>query len=157
MDNYLNILAESLEKKIEVLSKISVYNEKQKEIFQSEQIDMSLFDQYVDEKGQLIAEISKLDEGFQTLYNHVALQLQNDKEKFVEQIQKIQASISEVTELSIAIQTQEARNKKLIEDFFVKERTEMNQNRKSSKAALDYYRKMNKSEFVAPQFIDNKK
>ena len=65
--------------------------------------------------------------------------------------------MAEVTETSVTIQAQEARNRKLIEDYFRKEKEGIRMGRKSSKAAVDYYKNMNKSSVVMPLFMDSKK
>ncbi|MDE6065125.1 MAG: flagellar protein FliT, partial [Lachnospiraceae bacterium] len=69
MDSYLKILEESLRKKLLVLDEIQAYNEKQKQVFQSDSVELDEFDAAVEEKGKLIEQISKLDEGFETLYS----------------------------------------------------------------------------------------
>ena len=61
-----------------------------------------------------------------------------------------------MTEESVGIQAQEARNKKLVEDYFRRERNSLNRNRKSSKAAYDYYKSMSQTNVVQPRFMDNK-
>ena len=63
MENQLIILSESLDKKLEVLQKIQDYNKRQEEIFSAENVDMSLFDDAVEEKQRLIDEVVRLDEG----------------------------------------------------------------------------------------------
>ena len=57
MENQLTILSESLDKKLEVLQKIREYNKRQEEIFSAEEVDMSLFDDAVEEKQRLIDEV----------------------------------------------------------------------------------------------------
>ena len=68
MENQLIILSESLDKKLEVLQKIQDYNKRQEEIFSAENVDMSLFDDAVEEKQRLIDEVVRLDEGFEIMY-----------------------------------------------------------------------------------------
>ena len=65
--------------------------------------------------------------------------------------------MSKVTEAGIAVQAQEARNKKLIEEYFRRQREGIREGRKSSKAAFDYYKNMSKSSVVMPQIMDQKK
>jgi len=156
MNNYLSILEESLRKKIQVLTNIQDYNQKQQHIFQSEQIDMDKFDDYVEEKGTLIDEVAKLDIGFETLYDNVAEELKEHREEYAEQILILQELITHVTEISISIQAQEARNRKLVEDYFLSERANIRKGRQSSKAAYDYYKNMRKINNVSPQFMDKK-
>ena len=89
MDNYLKILEESLRKKLRVLDEIQSYNEKQKQIFQSDSVEMDAFDAAVEEKGKLIEQISKLDEGFEALYSNVSKELDGNREKYAKQIQTL--------------------------------------------------------------------
>ena len=156
MDNYLKILEESLNKKLQVLDQIQEYNEKQKQIFQSDHVDLDGFDASIEEKGNLINQITKLDDGFETLYANVAEELQGNKEKYAEQIRTLQQLVKQVTDKSVSVQAQEARNKALIEEYFAKERENIRQGRKSAKAAYSYYANLNKSEYASPQFLDSK-
>lgn len=156
MDNYLKILEESLRKKLQVLDEIQAYNEKQKQVFQSDSVEMDEFDAAVEEKGKLIEQISKLDEGFEVLYSNVAKELEGNKEKYVTQIQTLKQLVQQVTEKGVSIQAQEARNKALIESYFAKEREQIRQGRQASKAAYDYYKNMSNTNTVPPQFLDSK-
>ncbi len=156
-NEYLTILQESLQKKSKVLDDIITYNEKQYAMFKEERASMDEFDQYVDEKGDLIDQIVRLDEGFEVLYQNVAKELQSDKAKYANQIKEIQALVTVVTEKSVSIQAQEARNKALIEQYFKKERDEIKKGRQTTKAAYDYYKTMNNTNVVPPQFLDQKK
>ncbi len=157
MENYLNVLEESLQKKIRVLNKIQDYNLKQQEIFQSDAVNMDEFDQYVEEKGELIDELNRLDDGFEILYANLSRQLQEDRTRYAAQIRTLQELVKQVTDLGVTVQTQEARNKKLIEDYFRKSREQIRQGRRSSQVAYDYYKNMSNSRFVPPQFMDDKK
>ncbi|MEZ3427263.1 MAG: flagellar export chaperone FlgN [Lachnospiraceae bacterium] len=156
MDNYLKILEESLRKKLRVLDEIQSYNEKQKQIFQSDSVEMDAFDAAVEEKGKLIEQISKLDEGFEALYSNVSKELDGNREKYAKQIQTLKQLVQQVTEKGVSVQAQEARNKALIEAYFARERGQLRQGRQASKAAYDYYKNMNNSNTVPPQFLDSK-
>lgn len=155
-ENYLNILEESLQKKLQVMAKIQDYNLRQQEIFRSDNVELDKFDEYVAEKGALIDELTALDNGFETLYGKVAEELADNRERYAEQIKRLQELVSRVTEESVGIQAQEARNKKLVEDYFRRERNSLNRNRKSSKAAYDYYKSMSQTNVVQSRFMDNK-
>lgn len=158
MDNQLVILEESLEEKIRVLREIEQYNQQQEATFTAETVDMSGFDAAVEEKGRLIEKLTALDEGFETLYEKLAVQLQGHRDQYAEQIRRLQGLISQVTELSTKVQAQEARNKSLIEQYFARERTSIGQRRKSSAAAYNFYKSM--SSLSAPgsgNAFDNKK
>ena len=151
MENQLTILSESLDKKLEVLQKIREYNKRQ------EEVDMGLFDDAVEEKQRLIDEVVHLDEGFEIMYEKLARELEGNRERYAAQIRELQKKVSRVTELSVTVQAQEARNKKLIESYFARERAEIGQRRKNAKSAYDYYKSMSGAGYVAPQMYDNKK
>lgn len=155
--NYLTLLEESLQKKLQVMDEIQQYNLRQQEIFQADEVDIDRFDEYVQEKGNLIDKLNSLDNGFESLYNKVAKELADNRDAYKDQIKRLQELVTQVTETSVTIQAQEARNKKLIEDFFQKTRESIRSGRKSSKAAYDYYKNMSKSSVVMPQFMDSKK
>lgn len=157
MENYLQVLNESLDKKLDVLQRMAVLCTKQEKLLNAETMEEEEFDKSIEEKGQLIEELTKLDEGFEGLYAHIKEQLLSGKEQYKQQISSLQEKIAQVTERGVAIQAQEARNKKLAEVYFTNAKSELKRGRRSSKAALDYYRNMNKSQMVSPQFMDKKK
>lgn len=156
-ENYLNVLEESLEKKLQIMAKIQEYSLRQQEIFQARDVNLDEFDECVDNKEALIEELMALDNGFETLYRDVEQELQGNRQKYADQIKRLQGLVTRVTEESVTIQAQEARNKKLVEDYFRKERVGIAQNRKNSKAAFDYYKSMSGSGYASSQFYDNKK
>ena len=155
--NYLALLEESLKRKLQVMAEIQEYNIRQQEVFQSDKVDVDQFDGYVAEKGALIDKLNSLDNGFEKLYARVSEELKDNRHKYAEQIKTLQNLVAKVTETSVTIQAQEARNKKLIENYFRKEKEGIRMGRKSSKAAVDYYKNMNKSSVVLPLFMDSKK
>ena len=130
-ENYLVILEESLRRKLQVLEDIQAYNQRQQEIFQADNVDLDQFDSYVDEKGVLIERLNSLDNGFERLYANVAQELSGNREKYGDQIKRLQGLVSKVTEAGIAVQAQEARNKKLIEEYFRRQREGIREGRKS--------------------------
>ncbi len=156
-ENYLDILEESLEKKLCIMDEIQKYSLCQQEVFQAQDVELEKFDEYVDKKSALVEQLTALDNGFERLYENVSRELQDNREKYAGQIARLQALVSKVMEQSVAIQAQEARNKKLVEDYFHRERKNIARNRKSSKAAYDYYKSMSGSGYDSSQFYDNKK
>ena len=156
-ESYLDILEQSLVEKLKVLDKIQDYNVRQEALFRAERPEFSLFDSYVEEKGELISRLTKLDEGFETLYASLADELKDNRQKYAEQIKRLQGLIAQVVEKGVEVEAQEHRNKKLVEDFFAKERSGIRSGRVHSKAAYDYYKTMNNTNVVPPQFMDSKK
>ncbi len=157
MDNYLDILEESLQKKLKVLEEITVYNQEQEQLLKKEKVSLEELDKNMEQKDELIVKLSGIDEGFETLYERIKEQLLANKDAYREQIGKLQQMISQITEKSVSIQAQEARNKKLIEDYFRNERNQIRQNRQSSRAAYNYYKSVNNTNVAMPQMMDQKK
>ncbi|MBQ8117988.1 MAG: flagellar export chaperone FlgN [Lachnospiraceae bacterium] len=156
MEKQLNILAESLDRKIQILKQIEELNEAQTRSISKEEADLDEFDRVVDQKDVLIDEITRLDDGFETVYEKLAEELKTNRDKYAVQIKSLQEKIVEVTERSVSIQAQEARNKKLVEDYFVKMRSGIKRNRQTSQAAYNYYRNMSGAAYASSRFMDNK-
>ena len=91
------------------------------------------------------------------MYEKLAKELEGNRERYAAQIRELQKKVSKVTELSVSVQAQEARNKKLIENYFAKERANIGQRRKNAKSAFDYYKSMSGNGYVQPQMYDSKK
>ena len=156
MENSLRILSDSLDKKMEVLRRIQNYNREQEKAFTEGQADLNAFDRAIEEKDALIEELMKLDDGFETLFERISGELKENKQVYAPQIAILQRIISEITEFSMSIQAQEARNKKLVEEFFSKERSRLGNERKGSKAAYDYYKSMSGGGMNVSRFMDQK-
>ena len=156
MENSLEILRDSLEMKIATLQEIEHFNQLQKKSFEEEVADVDSFDEAIERKAELIAKLEKLDEGFETLYANVAEELKHDRQKHREIIQDIQQKIQTITELSVSVQASEARNKRLIEQYFAKERRSLMNSRVGAKVAYDYYRNMSGANVAGSFFMDSK-
>jgi hypothetical protein len=155
MENYLEILADSLRKKSEVLDEIIQYNNKQENLLKQERVSLEEIDANMELKDGLIQKLTSLDDGFETLYERIKGQLLAQKDQYKMQIRQMQELISGITEKSVSIQAQEARNKQMIESYFARERGQLRQNRQVSKAAYGYYKSM--SNGVSSQLMDQKK
>lgn len=142
MESQLSILQESLAEKRRVLLEIQEYNRKQEAVFMAEEVDMSLFDEAIEEKERLIQKLTQLDDGFEIMYQNLAKELQGNRERYAPQIQMLQQQIKEITDLGVSIQAQEARNKSLIESFFSRERSNMHRNLQNSAKAYNFYKSM---------------
>lgn len=156
MDNYLEILEESLKQKAAILDKITEYNGSQETLLKQEKMSLEDFDFYMEQKDALIDQLNRLDDGFETLYERIRQQLQENKDAYREQIKRLQRLITQVTEKSVSIQAQEARNKKLMEDYLARERRQLGQNRQTSKAAYDYYKSFSNTNVAPPSIMDEK-
>lgn len=156
MENSLTLLSESLDQKISVLEDIQAYNQKQEKALTEQTPDLDSFDAALEEKEELIQRVEKLDEGFETLYAQVKEELNENRAVHADRIRELQEKIRRITDMSVAIQAEETRNKKLMEEYFAKAKAGIRQSRQSSKAAYDYYRNMSGANFSSPQYMDSK-
>ena len=157
MDNYLSVLEDSLKKKLQILDELTDYTTQQQELLKVEELDYEAFDRLVDQKDPLIQRIMELDQGFETVYDRIKEQLIGNKEQYAAQIRALQSLIGELTDKSVKLQTMEQRNKSAVEQQFRKSREKIRQGRQNKQAALNYYKNMNNSNYVPPQFLDDKK
>ena len=145
VDDYIQIMIESLTKKSELLDKIIRKNEAQTECLSGkeyEDIDWDAFNLLVAEKDIAIERIVKMDEGFQSLYDRVKEQLGEDKDKYADKIREIQRLIEMITGQGIKIQTGEERNRKMIEKVLGDRKKFIRKSRNSMRAASSYAQTM---------------
>ena len=119
--------------------------------------ELEAIDANMDQKDALITELIKLDEGFEAMYENIKSKLADHKDEHKDAIADIQGKITRVMELSTSIEAIEARNKNEMEKRFSFERKNLQDQRKVSTAAYDYYKVSNKLNAVTPQFMDKKK
>ena len=153
----MQILIESLEKKIEVLDRVIALNKEQAELSSIQPMDMKAYDVTMEEKGTLIDEINRLDEGFSTTFEHVKDEVTNHKEKYASQIAILQDLIRKTVDKSVTVEAQEKRNRAALEAVFRAKRQEIRQVRKSVSSASAYYKAMSKINDVDPQLMDRRK
>ena len=145
VDDYIQIMIESLKKKSELLNDIIGFNEKQHDCVADkkyEEVDWDEFNLVIAQKESVIERIVKMDEGFQSLYDRVKEQLNDDKDKYAEQIRQIQKLIETVTGQGVKITTGEERNRKIIEKLFSGRKKEIKRTRNSLKVASSYAQTM---------------
>lgn len=154
---YVDIMIQSLKKKIKVLEEIKRVNILQKELLENDKADADDFDKTVEAKSALIEQMEQLDSGFDKLFERVREELQTNKPAYTTQIKTMQTCIRQITDLSMEIQAQEAKNKDLMTQKFVSVRQKAKVVRTNSKAASQYYKNMMQLNVVDPQFMDRQK
>lgn len=154
--NYLQVLSESLDKKIAILDKLEAVTVQQRSIAEAEEFDDDAFDAKTDRKAKLIAELEKLDNGFQILYDNIKAQISGRKETYREEIERLQAKISVILDKNAALIVEEENNRKLITSRFASLKKEVYQIKKSRDMAASYYKNMNNISSES-YFYDNKK
>jgi len=156
VEKQLLILSESLDSKCEILEKLLNDSVLQQQLIAQENPDLEAYDNLVEEKDQLIDRMTHLDDGFEAMYEKLSEGLQQNKDRYAEQIRDLKRKIEKVTELSVKVQKQEAVNKELLDDFFRKQRGGIRQNRTSARAAYGYYKQMSSISSANSSFVDNK-
>ena len=147
--DYIQILIKSLQKKIETLDFISSVNMEQKKLAEEENFDLEAFEKTLEKKQEGIDALNKLDEGFETVFERVKPEITE-----IEQLKKL---VTLVTEKGIIAQTEEARNKALIEKQFSGLRKDIRQKKMTKNVTNNYYKNMNKLNVIDSVFMDKKK
>lgn len=155
--NYLQLLIQSLEKKITVLDHIIQLNDLQKNLLVQEEVDLDEWNEIIEEKAKSIDQINFLDEGFEEVYNRVKDMLSSRREEFQSEIRILQGLIGKITDRSVQVQTGEQRNKELAQLQFGRIKKKMRTVRQTSQAVQSYSNSMKKLNFVDAQFLDKKK
>ncbi len=70
-NDYISIMVQSLQKKLEVLNGIIEKNVEQRQILEQEELDTDAFEQNIKLKSDLVDQIEFLDDGFEELYGRV--------------------------------------------------------------------------------------
>ncbi|MDE7031257.1 MAG: flagellar protein FliT [Lachnospiraceae bacterium] len=156
-ENYLQIMTESLEKKLEVLDKVYELNKRQLEASTRRPFDVEAYDAIMDEKGGLIDELNRLDDGFTSTYEIVREEVQRSPDKYREKVQQMQELVREAVDKGVSIEAQEQRNKASMEVALTSKRQEIKERRVTASAASKYYSAVSKINNVDPQLMDSKK
>ena len=119
MEEYLKALITSMDEKSRCLRTLQEKTDEQTAILQAEEMDWDGFDALIDEKAELIEELDKLDDGFNTVFNRIREELDGKRAKYKKEIARLQEQIQEVTAQSTSLMATEQRNKELMEKLGV--------------------------------------
>ena len=155
-ETYISIMLQSLKKKAAVLDEIIRLDDLQKDRLTDSECPVKDFDQTVEDKGKLIEQLGQLDSGFEKLYAQVSEELQDNKEQYADEIRQMQTLIRSITDKSVKIQGQEARNKDLMMQKFGVIKKHAKNVRMKSKAFTGYYKTMDRTKYMDPQFMEKK-
>ena len=160
LDNYVQIMINSLEKKAVILDRLISKTKEQAEILKSAEFDNVDWDQFnmvMTEKEEEIEHINEMDQGFQALYDRVGEQLKTDKSQYTDAIKRMQELIKLLEEKSIQIRAGEERNRTMISSILGGRKKEIKQTRNSMKVASSYYQTMSKTLGADYSSVDKKK
>ena len=141
-ETYIAIMLQSLQKKEKVLDEIIRLDDVQKKVLTDNNCTVDEFDETVEAKSACIEQLNQLDSGFQKLYAEVETEIKDNREKYSAEIKKMQECIRSVTDKSVKIQAQEARNKELVKEKIANVHKQATEVRKNSRAITGYYNSM---------------
>lgn len=157
MDAYLDMLQDSLKKKLEILDSIMRHQREESDMLKMGSMDMETFDQNINEKVALAESIDSLDDGFEQVYDRVREEMINNREKYAVQIKAMQNMIADISEKNVLIQAEENRIRLEVDNYAKRESAALRQRRDNGRAARSYYNNMKKLNYVDSQFMDKKK
>lgn len=153
---YVQLLIDTLKKKIEILNRLMLFTEQQEELIASEGFDEEEFMKLISLKQEQIDQLTKLDAGFEQLYESVKEDLEKEKAKFKEEISILKEQIITITDLSIKLQALEKRNKTKLETIFSVKRRDIKSSRMSNQTVANYYKSMSQQQNEQSFFYDKK-
>lgn len=153
----LDLLNNNLNKKDKLLAKIGEVLDKQLQLLESPDSSIDELDACMEIQGGLAEELEGLNEEADKLYMFLKEQELSSDAKYASKIADIQSLLAQLVSDFTVLQEKEQKAKEQTEAFFQKERKNFGDGRRSSKAALDYYKSMSGANVVPPQFMDQKK
>ncbi len=154
---YIRLLADTLKKKTEILGELLALTKQQECIITMDNFEEDEFLKTVSQKEEQINILSKLDDGFERLYQSVREELVTDKDKYKDDINGLKELIAVITDMSVELQAMEKRNKTRMEAYFSRKRREIKNSRVSSRTVTNYYKTMTKQYEIPSVFYDKKK
>ena len=154
---YLELLIQSLKKKLLILNKLSVLNQDQRAILQDENSDPDAFEINVRDKEDLVKQITALDAGFDEVYAHIKAFMEKDHSAYETQLDEMRELIRQIMARDASLRAEEKRNYALAQRKFLSVKKQVREVKASQKLVNNYYQNMMKQSRFAPQFMDNKK
>ena len=154
---YLELLIQSLKKKLLLLNQIIVLNQQQKEMLMDENLDPDTLDVNVREKDELISQVTQLDDGFDEVYAHIADLMTKNHSDYEEELARMRELIRQIMATDASIRTDEQRNYELAQKKFARVKKQIREVKTSQKMVNRYYQNMMQQRQADIQYMDNKK
>ena len=155
--NIAQILLQSLKKKNQILDDSIRENEQQEQILKQDTLDMDALEASLDRIGEFVEMLERLDDGFEALYDKVRTEVVGNKAGYRTEIAQMQNYIQQITDKVVKINAARMRNQMRADSQFKKQAQEIKNAMSKTKVSQNYYNSMNKLNYVAPKFYDNKK
>lgn len=154
---YLDVLIQSLRKKLVLLNRISILNREQREILQDEEAGPDVFDINVRDKADLVDQIVALDAGFDEVYAHIKDLMERDHSVYEDQLGQMRELIREIMAKDASVRAEEQRNYELAQRRFANIKKQVREVKASRKVVNSYYQNMMSQKPGDAMFLDNKK
>lgn len=154
---YVKVLVDSLQKKQSALKALLEITKQQEQLLQAEELEENSFLETIRRKQIYIDQITELDSGFEGIYNRVKQELDEDRDKYADDIAIMQNLISLITDLGIGIEALEQRNKVKMDMILSDKKDQVRTKRVNNTAANSYYRNMINQQYSQSYFLDKKK
>lgn len=139
---YVNMMVDSLNRKKRILEYILVKTREQENLLKDEEMDPDAFQAIIDEKGDQIDELNKIDEGFDTLFSYVEKEIKDNRMVYRAQIERMQQLIGEVSELGIQVQALEHQNSGHFKVYLANQRKAIREFHVNNRTTSSYYQNM---------------
>jgi len=154
---YVRMMLDVLSKKEIHLAKLLELTKEQEGLLKSEELKEAEFALIIEKKSGNLRKLEELDSGFQSVYNRVAEEIQNNKEAYKEQILEMQRLITAVTDIGVELSALEEKNKATLELKLQGKKQNIRQFKVSKQTADKYYKNMIGMQTGASYFMDQKK
>lgn len=153
---YVRMMLDVLSKKEMNLTKLLELTKEQETLLKAEEFDEAEFELLIEKKGGNLCKLEEIDNGFQSIYNRVAEEIQTNKEAYKEQILEMQELITRVTDLGVKLSALEEKNKNALEVILQYKKQNIRQFKVSKQTASAYYKNMSGMQTGASYFMDQK-
>jgi len=157
VEQELDLLICNLNKKAELLVKMSEVLDKQLQFLDESELQLEELDSCMEIQSDLTEELESLNNESDAIYEYLQTVNISTEGGTTSKIVRIRELLSQITTDFANLQEKEQSTKQRLEAFFQKERKNFGTGRRSSKAALDYYKNMSGANVVSAQFMDQKK
>lgn len=157
VEEKLKLLEQNLLRKSELMDRLYELYDEQSALLEDSDMEPEKFDCCMDKYDEMLQELTVLNNEADELYESLQMEQILEGGPNSTQIGTLKTLISQLMDKANAHQEKEKLVKKQLEFYFDGERKSLGSGRKTSKAALDYYKSMSRSNVIPPQFMDQKK
>lgn len=157
VEKNLKLFEQNLLRRNELLDSLYGLCDRQVALLDDPDMEVEVFDACMDKQDGWLQELIILTEDAETLCDYFQKEKISAVGPYAGQIECLRQLIAQVMNKTNSLQEKEQIAKQKLDAYFECKRKMLGSGRRSSKAALDYYKSMSRSNVVPPQFMDQKK